>query len=77
MKEYSDASLKAERRFLEKRLVVLSTLGNNTPFIGLLGTVLGIMKAFRDLAAMGDSGPAVKCHALKKFQVYFLLFGFL
>lgn len=59
MKEYGDAAIKAEKRFLEKRLVILSTLGNNTPFIGLLGTVLGIMKAFRDLAAMGDSGPAV------------------
>ncbi len=59
MKEYAEASLIAERRSLEKRLVILSTLGNNTPFIGLLGTVLGIMKAFRDLAEMGDSGPAV------------------
>ncbi len=59
MKEYSSSALMAEKRNLEKRLVVLSTLGNNTPFIGLLGTVLGIMKAFRDLAAMGDSGPAV------------------
>jgi len=59
MKEYAEAALIAERRNLEKRLVILSTLGNNTPFIGLLGTVLGIMKAFRDLAEMGDSGPAV------------------
>jgi biopolymer transport protein ExbB len=59
MKEYAESALIAERRGLEKRLVILSTLGNNTPFIGLLGTVLGIMKAFRDLAEMGDSGPAV------------------
>jgi len=59
MQEYADAALIAERRALEKRLVILSTLGNNTPFIGLLGTVLGIMKAFRDLAEMGDSGPSV------------------
>jgi len=59
MQEYTEASLIAERRSLEKRLVILSTLGNNTPFIGLLGTVLGIMKAFRDLAEMGDSGPSV------------------
>lgn len=59
MKEYAESALIAERRRLEKRLVILSTLGNNTPFIGLLGTVLGIMKAFRDLAEMGDSGPAV------------------
>ena len=59
MKEYAEASLIAERRGLEKRLVILSTLGNNTPFIGLLGTVLGIMKAFRDLGELGEQGPAV------------------
>ena len=59
MAEFAQAALTAERRKLEKRLVVLSTLGNNTPFIGLLGTVLGIMKAFKDLALMGDAGPAV------------------
>lgn len=59
MNEYSQTSLIAERRFLEKRLVILSTLGNNVPFIGLLGTVMGIMKAFRDLALSGDGGPSV------------------
>ncbi len=59
MGEFAAAAIEAETRSLDKRLVVLSTLGNNTPFIGLLGTVLGIMKAFRDLALMGDAGPAV------------------
>lgn len=59
IEEYATAAQIAEKRNLERRLVVLSTLGNNTPFIGLLGTVLGIMKAFRDLALMGDAGPAV------------------
>lgn len=59
IQEFASAAQIAEKRNLERRLVVLSTLGNNTPFIGLLGTVLGIMKAFRDLALMGDAGPAV------------------
>lgn len=59
MDEFSRAAIESEQRLLDKRLVVLSTLGNNTPFIGLLGTVLGIMKAFRDLAMIGDAGPAV------------------
>jgi biopolymer transport protein ExbB/TolQ len=42
-----------DRRRLEyeKWLFVLGTLGNNAPFIGLLGTVLGIIRAFADLAA--------------------------
>jgi biopolymer transport protein ExbB len=34
----------------ERNLVVLGTLGNNAPFIGLFGTVLGIIRAFRDLS---------------------------
>jgi biopolymer transport protein ExbB len=34
----------------ELRLAFLGTLGNNAPFIGLFGTVLGIIRAFVDLA---------------------------
>jgi biopolymer transport protein ExbB len=34
----------------ERNLVFLGTLGNNAPFIGLFGTVLGIIVAFDDLA---------------------------
>ena len=40
-----------ERQLLEKNLGFLATLGNNAPFIGLLGTVLGIVRAFADLGA--------------------------
>jgi biopolymer transport protein ExbB/TolQ len=48
-----------EKLVLEKNLIVLGTLGNNAPFIGLFGTVLGIIKAFNDLALAGTSGPSV------------------
>lgn len=34
------------RRAADKNLVVLGTLGNNVPFVGLFGTVLGVMEAF-------------------------------
>jgi biopolymer transport protein ExbB len=34
---------------MEKRLAFLGTLGNNAPFIGLLGTVIGIIRAFHEL----------------------------
>jgi biopolymer transport protein ExbB len=40
-----------ERLRLERRLPFLATLGSNAPFVGLFGTVLGIIKAFHDLAA--------------------------
>jgi biopolymer transport protein ExbB len=49
-----------DRRRLEYEqwLFILGTLGNNTPFIGLLGTVLGIMRAFYDLAHAPRAGSA-------------------
>jgi len=48
-----------ERLKMERNLVVLGTMGNTAPFIGLFGTVIGIIKAFRDLALAGAGGPAV------------------
>ncbi len=50
---------KEERMKLERFLSVLGTLGNIAPFIGLFGTVVGIIKAFRDLALAGGGGPSV------------------
>jgi biopolymer transport protein ExbB len=40
-----------ERIKMERGLAYLGTLGNNAPFIGLFGTVLGIIRAFRDLSS--------------------------
>jgi biopolymer transport protein ExbB len=48
-----------ERMRLERNLVFLGTLGNNAPFIGLFGTVIGIIKAFHDLAGNQAGGVAV------------------
>jgi biopolymer transport protein ExbB len=48
-----------EESILEKRLPVLNTLGNNAPFIGLLGTVLGVIKAFHGLGTLGNTGAEV------------------
>lgn len=45
-----------ERPDLEKSLNFLATIGSNAPYIGLLGTVLGIMKAFQDLAQSPEAG---------------------
>lgn len=38
-----------ERARYEARLTPLATVGNNAPFIGLFGTVLGIIQAFQEL----------------------------
>ena len=45
-----------ERPDLERFLNFLATIGSNAPYIGLFGTVLGIMKAFNDLAQATDAG---------------------
>jgi biopolymer transport protein ExbB/TolQ len=37
------------RRNADKNLIILGTLGNNVPFVGLFGTVLGVMSAFVEL----------------------------
>jgi len=38
-----------ERGLLERRLVFLGTLGNNAPFVGLFGTVVGVIHSFEEL----------------------------
>jgi biopolymer transport protein ExbB len=42
-----------QRMKLERGLAYLGTLGNNAPFIGLFGTVIGIIMAFEHLGAAG------------------------
>jgi biopolymer transport protein ExbB len=48
--EAMDGAGALQRLKLEKRLAFLGTLGNNAPFIGLLGTVIGIVAAFDELS---------------------------
>jgi biopolymer transport protein ExbB len=47
----------AQRRALERRFSFLATLGANAPFIGLFGTVVGILQAFDALGHGGLGGP--------------------
>jgi biopolymer transport protein ExbB len=44
-----------QRMKLERRLAFLGTLGNNAPFMGLFGTVIGVVQAFE---ALGKQGAA-------------------
>jgi biopolymer transport protein ExbB len=63
-----------EKISLEKRLTILNTLGNNAPFIGLLGTVLGVIKAFYGLGTLGSSGAEVVMRSISK-ALYATAFG--
>ncbi|WAS91643.1 MotA/TolQ/ExbB proton channel family protein [Nannocystis punicea] len=54
-----ESGLASERAGLDRGTVLLGTIGNNAPFVGLFGTVLGIIEAFSylgtgDQAAMGN-----------------------
>jgi biopolymer transport protein ExbB/biopolymer transport protein TolQ len=44
---------------LKKGLGLLATIGSTGPFIGLFGTVVGIINAFRSIAATGSGGMSV------------------
>ena len=53
-------ALGREKARYERRLDFLATLASNAPYIGLFGTVLGIVRSFRDLAAnMAEASSAV------------------
>ena len=53
-----NATMARERPRYERFLSILGTLGSSTPFLGLFGTVLGIIKAFKDLGLAGSKGGA-------------------
>jgi len=44
---------------LERNLGIIGTIAVISPFVGLFGTVLGIIRAFQDIALKGNSTPAV------------------
>ena len=48
-----------EKPKLEGNLYILGTIASNAPYIGLLGTVMGIMKAFNDLGNSPGQGNEV------------------
>ena len=54
-----DVQIQKEMGFLESRLLFLATTGSAGPFIGLFGTVWGIMTAFQGIANSGQTSLAV------------------
>ncbi len=57
--EYGERRRLDEGRLLKRNIWVLGTIGASAPFIGLYGTVIGIIKAFHQMAVMGTGGFAV------------------
>ena len=54
-----DVTIMREIERLERRLLVLATVGSAGPFIGLFGTVWGIMTSFQSIAASKNTSLAV------------------
>ena len=54
-----DVAIQKEAEDLQKGLTVLATVGSAAPFIGLFGTVIGIMNAFIEIAEQQNTNLAV------------------
>jgi biopolymer transport protein ExbB len=65
---------KEERMNLEKGLAVLATLGSNAPFIGLFGTVLGIIRSFAYLGSQSGTASVMSGISQALFATAFGLF---
>jgi biopolymer transport protein TolQ len=61
-------SLEAAR--LEKYLTFLATTGSTTPFIGLFGTVWGIMNSFRGIGRIGSASLAVVAPGIAEALIF-------
>jgi biopolymer transport protein ExbB/TolQ len=61
-----DRRLMETKEGLKSSLWILGTIGSSAPFIGLFGTVVGIIKSFQSIAAAGKSGFAVVASGLSE-----------
>jgi len=59
MNDAVESELARGKAELERGLNLLGTLGNNAPFVGLLGTVLGVIMAFTALGSNGQNSSAM------------------
>lgn len=58
-----------QRMKLERRLAFLGTLGNNAPFIGLFGTVIGVVQAFEALGKQNATAAATAASQMAPQEV--------
>lgn len=65
--EAMNGAMALQRQKLERRLAYLGTLGNNAPFIGLFGTVIGVVEAFEQLGKQ-STGVAAQAAAAAATQ---------
>jgi biopolymer transport protein ExbB len=59
LKQRMDTAIEVEQVEMERNIGVLGTMSNIGPLVGLFGTVVGIIRAFADIARTGAGGSAV------------------
>ncbi|HEY3346098.1 MAG TPA: MotA/TolQ/ExbB proton channel family protein [Nitrospirota bacterium] len=69
MGEAMEKAAMKETLSLERNLGIIGTTGSVTPFVGLFGTVLGIIRAFHDLSLSSGGGPAVVANGIAEALV--------
>jgi biopolymer transport protein ExbB len=69
LERWADRSIRVESANLSRYLTVLGTIGSITPFVGLFGTVVGIIHAFRAISENAGGGPGVVAHGISEALV--------
>ena len=59
----------ASRGYLGRYLPILNTIGNISPLLGLLGTIIGMIIAFESIAAVGTGDPKVVADGISQALV--------
>lgn len=54
-----DAAITLQRQRVERGLPLLGVIGSTAPYVGLLGTVVGIIQAFQSIQAQNNMSPSV------------------
>jgi len=65
-----DVTISREMERLERRLLFLATVGSTAPFIGLFGTVWGIMTSFQAIAVSKNTSRSTRCS--RNERIFFL-----
>jgi biopolymer transport protein ExbB/TolQ len=64
-----ERTIVVETNLLEKRTTIVGTIGSTAVYIGLFGTVLGIMRAFNDIGTAGAGGINVVMNGISESLV--------
>ncbi|MEF3280041.1 MAG: MotA/TolQ/ExbB proton channel family protein [Elusimicrobiota bacterium] len=68
-REYVSSMIEYYNSIFTKKLNALATIGSTAPFIGLFGTVIGVIRAFKDMAAFQSAGPSVIAQGISEALV--------